>query len=144
MPALRNNLILEVTESTLMQDYDASIKLMRRLKDMGICISMDDFGTGYSSFSYLHQFPFDSLKIDQSFISRFEKDDEIVRTILNLGHSLGLKVVAEGVETLKQLNMLRRMVCDYWQGYYFSKPVTAEEATAMLETQDDTQLTPIG
>ena len=126
-----------------MQDYDASIKLMRKLKDMGIRIAMDDFGTGYSSLSYLHQFPFDSLKIDQSFISRFEEDNEIVRTILNLGHSLGLKVVAEGVETLKQVNMLREMGCDYWQGYYFSKPVTADEAAAMLEIQSNPSLSPL-
>ena len=143
MPALCNNLVLEVTENTLMQDYDASIKLMRKLKDMGIRIAMDDFGTGYSSLSYLHQFPFDSLKIDQSFISRFEEDNEIVRTILNLGHSLGLKVVAEGVETLKQVNMLREMGCDYWQGYYFSKPVTADEAAAMLEIQSNPSLSPL-
>jgi len=143
MPTLRNNLILEVTENTLMRDYNASNKLMRRLKDMGISIAMDDFGTGYSSLSYLHQFPFDSLKIDQSFISRFEENNEIVHTILNLGHSLGLKVVAEGVETLKQVNMLREIGCDYWQGYYFSKPVTADEATAMIERQNDASLIPL-
>jgi len=132
----RNSLILEVTESTLMQDYDASIKLMRRLRNMGIWISMDDFGTGYSSLSYLHKLPFDSLKIDQSFISRLEEDDEIVRTILILGHTLGLKVLAEGVENRNQANKLRDMGCDLGQGYYFSKPVTAKEATALLEMQN--------
>jgi EAL domain-containing protein (putative c-di-GMP-specific phosphodiesterase class I) len=110
---------------------------------MGIRIAMDDFGTGYSSLSHLYQLPFDSLKIDQSFISRFEENDEIVRTILTLSHSLGLKVVAEGVETLKQVRMLREMDCDYGQGFYFSKPVTADEATAMLEAQNDVPLIPL-
>ena len=137
-----NSLVLEVTEGTLMQDHNASIKLMRRLKDMGIRISMDDFGTGYSSLSYLHKFPFDNLKIDQSFISRFEEDGELVRTIIVMGHALGLKVVAEGVETLKQVNDLRALDCNYGQGYYFSKPVTAQEATALLERQESAPLIP--
>jgi diguanylate cyclase (GGDEF)-like protein/PAS domain S-box-containing protein len=137
-----NSLVLEVTEGTLMQDHDASVKLMRRLKDMGIRLSMDDFGTGYSSLSYLHKFPFDNLKIDQSFISRFEEDSEMVRTILVLGHALGLKVVAEGVETLDQVNALRSLDCDYLQGYYFSKPLPAGEATALLERQSNDLLLP--
>ena len=131
----RNTLVLEVTESTIMRDYEASIKLMSKLKSMGIRISIDDFGTGYSSLSYLHKFPFDTLKIDQSFISRFEEDGAIVRAILMLGHTLGMKVVAEGVETLEHVNKLKELGCDYLQGYYFSKPIPAHDATALLERQ---------
>jgi len=142
MSLARNSLVLEVTESTLLQDYNASVKLMSRLRDMGIRISMDDFGTGYSSLSYLRKFPFNSLKIDQSFISRFDEDREIIRTILLMGHALGMKVVAEGVETPKQVDELRSLDCDYCQGYYFSKPVPAQEATALLEKQDGDPLTP--
>ena len=142
MELARNSLVLEVTESTLLQDHDAAVKLMRKLKDMGIRISLDDFGTGYSSLAYLHKFPFNSLKIDQSFISRFEEDIEIIRTILLMGHALGLKVVAEGVETQKQVAELRALDCDYWQGYYFSKPVPAQEATALLEKQNNSLLIP--
>ena len=133
----RGSLVLEVTEGTLMQDYDSAVRMMRRLKDMGIRISMDDFGTGYSSLSYLHKLPFDNLKIDQSFIFRFEEDSEIVRTILLMGHALGLRVVAEGVETLNNVNDLTALECDYGQGYYFSKPVPAAEATALLEKQEN-------
>jgi EAL domain-containing protein (putative c-di-GMP-specific phosphodiesterase class I) len=138
----RNSLVLEITESTLMKDHDASIKLMQKIKDLDIRIAMDDFGTGYSSLSYLHQFPFDSLKIDQSFLSRVNEDDEMVRTILALGHNLGLKVVAEGVETLEQVDMLRALGCDYGQGYYFSKPITAQEATMLLEKHSGASLIP--
>ena len=133
----RGSLVLEVTEGTLMQDYDAAVRMMRRLKDMGIRISMDDFGTGYSSLSYLHKLPFDNLKIDQSFIFRFEEDSEIVRTILLMGHALGLRVIAEGVETMNNVNDLKALECDYGQGYYFSKPVPAAEATALLEKQEN-------
>ena len=140
VPIAPNSLVLEVTEGALMQDFDAAIKLMRRLRDMGIRISMDDFGTGYSSLSYLHKFPFDNLKIDQSFIFRFAEDSEIVRTILLMGHALGLRVVAEGVETLENVSDLRALECDYGQGYYFSKPVTAQEATALLEKYEHVPL----
>ncbi|MDR1728560.1 MAG: EAL domain-containing protein [Acidobacteriota bacterium] len=142
MPLARRSLVLEVTESTLMKDHDASIELMGKLKDFDIRIAMDDFGTGYSSLSYLHQFPFDNLKIDRSFIIRLMEDDEIVRTILTMGHNLGLKVVAEGVETLSQVDKLKEMECDYGQGYYFSKPVATREATALLEAQSGLSFIP--
>ena len=138
----RGSLVLEVTEGTLMQDYDAAVKMMRRLKDMGIRISMDDFGTGYSSLSYLHKLPFDNLKIDQSFIFRFNEESEIVRTILLMGHALGLRVVAEGVETLDNVNDLMALDCDYGQGYYFSKPVPADGATELLEKQENATIFP--
>jgi diguanylate cyclase (GGDEF)-like protein/PAS domain S-box-containing protein len=126
------SLNLEVTESAMMPDPEAAIDLMIQLKDLGIKIAMDDFGTGYSSLSYLHRFPLDSLKIDRSFVSRIMEDDEIVRTILTLGHNLGLKVIAEGVETIDQITKLQFLGCEYAQGYYYSTPVNAQEATDLL------------
>jgi diguanylate cyclase (GGDEF)-like protein/PAS domain S-box-containing protein len=130
-----SSLTLEVTESAMMPNPEAAIELMMQLKDLGIKLAMDDFGTGYSSLSYLHRFPLDSLKIDRSFVSRIIEDDEIVRTILTLGHNLGLKVVAEGVETLEQIARLQKLGCEYAQGYYFSVPVNAQEATDLLAAE---------
>jgi diguanylate cyclase (GGDEF)-like protein/PAS domain S-box-containing protein len=127
-----SSLNLEVTESAMMPDPEAAIALMLQLKDLGINIALDDFGTGYSSLSYLHRFPLDSLKIDQSFVSRMMEDDEIVRTIITLGRNLGLKMVAEGVETEEQIAKLRDFGCEFAQGYYFSVPVNAQEATDLL------------
>jgi len=106
--------------------------LMCQLKTLGIKIALDDFGTGYSSLGYLHRFPIDSLKIDCSFVSRMMKDDETVRTIISLGQNLGLRVIAEGVETADQAAKLRELGCELAQGYYFSVPVSAQEATDML------------
>ena len=130
-----SSLTLEVTESAMMPNPEAAIDLMMQLKDLGIKIAMDDFGTGYSSLSYLHRFPLDSLKIDRSFVSRIMEDDEIVRTILTLGHNLGLKVVAEGVETMEQVARLQSLGCEYAQGYYFSVPINAQEATDLLAAE---------
>ncbi|MBN1570274.1 MAG: EAL domain-containing protein [Acidobacteria bacterium] len=126
------SLSVEVTESAMMPDPETAIELMHQLKSLGIKISLDDFGTGYSSLSYLHRFPLDSLKIDRSFVSRIMEDDEIVRTILTLGRNLGLKVVAEGVETSDQVNRLRDLGCEMAQGFYFSVPINAQEATDLL------------
>jgi EAL domain-containing protein (putative c-di-GMP-specific phosphodiesterase class I) len=126
------SLILEVTESAMMPDPEAAIDLMLQLKELGIHIALDDFGTGYSSLSYLPRFPLDSLKIDRSFISRMMEDDEIIRTILTLGRNLGIKVIAEGVETIEQVVKLQELGCEFAQGYYFSVPVDAQEATDLL------------
>jgi len=128
---------LEITESMLMKNTDLVVGIIQDLKDMGIHISIDDFGTGYSSLSYLERFPIDTLKIDQSFV-RFienpETDAVLARAIISLAHSLNLKVIAEGVETETQLEFLREENCDACQGYYFSKPVPAEEfETLMVE-----------
>jgi EAL domain-containing protein (putative c-di-GMP-specific phosphodiesterase class I) len=130
-----SSLTLEVTESAMMPDPEAAIDLMMQLKNLGIKIALDDFGTGYSSLSYLHRFPLDSLKIDRSFVSRIMEDDEIVRTILTLGHNLGMKVVAEGVETIEQVVKLQNLGCEYAQGYYFSVPINAQEATDLLAAE---------
>jgi diguanylate cyclase (GGDEF)-like protein/PAS domain S-box-containing protein len=127
-----SSLSLEVTESAMMPDPENAIELMNQLKGLGIKISLDDFGTGYSSLSYLHRFPLDSLKIDRSFVSRIMEDDEIVRTIITLGRNLGLRVIAEGIETIEQVAKLRELGCEFGQGYYFSVPVNAQEATDLL------------
>jgi EAL domain-containing protein (putative c-di-GMP-specific phosphodiesterase class I) len=127
-----SSLSLEVTESAMMPDPETAIELMYQLKDLGIKIALDDFGTGYSSLSYLHRFPLDSLKIDRSFVSRIMEDDEIVRTIITLGRNLGLRVIAEGVETAEQVKKLRELGCEFAQGFYFSVPVNAQEATDLL------------
>jgi len=120
---------LELTESAVMHDAEASIEILRRLSGVGVRISVDDFGTGYSSLSYLRRLPLDKLKIDHSFIQEVttSRDDaQIVRAIVSLAHSLHLKVIAEGVETEEQLDFLRRLACDQYQGYFCSKPVPAE------------------
>lgn len=126
---------LEITESMVMNDVDSAIALLMSLKDLGIHLSMDDFGTGYSSLSYLHRFPLDTLKVDQSFVRRMEKDteeDAIVRTIVMLGHNLGMDVIAEGIETAEQLAILRKLGCEYGQGYFFAKPLPSDQATELL------------
>ncbi len=129
---LRNSLNLEFTEHVLMHDPESVIKLMCQLKSLGIKIALDDFGRGYSLLGHLDRLPLDSLKIDRSFISRLTQDDEIVRTLITLGRNLGLHVIAEGVETEEQATKLREWGCELAQGYYFSIPVDAREATDML------------
>jgi EAL domain-containing protein (putative c-di-GMP-specific phosphodiesterase class I) len=127
----------ELTESLLMKNMDATISTLNRLHDLGIQFSIDDFGTGYSSLSYLKRFPISTLKIDQSFvqdISNKADDAAIVNAIVALGHSLGLTVIAEGVETIEQLNYLRTIQCDEIQGYLFSRPVPGEEMTRLLQS----------
>ncbi len=126
---------LEITESTVMTDPTAAIEMLSQIKALGVQLSIDDFGTGYSSLSYLHRFPLDTLKIDSSFTKSMDHEGdsmEIVRTILPMATSLRLNVIAEGVETAEQLAILRRLKCEFGQGYYFSKPVTADEAAALL------------
>jgi diguanylate cyclase (GGDEF)-like protein len=126
---------LELTESAVMHDAEASIEILKRLSGLGVRISVDDFGTGYSSLSYLRRLPLDKLKIDHSFIQEVttSRDDaQIVRAIVSLAHSLHLKVIAEGVETEEQLDFLRRLGCDQYQGYFCSKPVPADAFARFL------------
>ena len=123
---------VEVTESAMIANPEGAIQLMLQLKALGIKIALDDFGTGYSSLSYLRRFPLDSVKIDRSFIARIMEDDEMVRTIIALGRNLDLKVVAEGVETPEQAAKLRELGCEFAQGFYFSVPVNAQEATDLI------------
>ena len=116
---------LEVTEGVLIEHAAAALVTFQKLKALGVKIAMDDFGTGYSSLSYLHKFPFDKLKIDQSFIQSLGKDANaaaIIRAIVGLGKSLGLQTTAEGIETVQQLDFLRAEGCDLLQGYYLGEP----------------------
>ncbi|BAN36087.1 hypothetical protein SCD_n02279 [Sulfuricella denitrificans skB26] len=128
---------LEMTESAMMEDTDRVIRVLRELKEAGMTISIDDFGTGYSSLSYLKQFAIDKLKVDQSFvreITRDPKDAAIVVAIITMAHSLGLNVIAEGVETEGQLEYLRSHGCDEMQGYFFSRPVPVGDFEQMLRS----------
>ena len=131
---------LELTESTVMGDPTSAIEMLEEIKAYGISLAIDDFGTGYSSLSYLHRFPLDTLKIDRSFISDMGNGEdnggtEIARTILPMASNLHLEVVAEGVETGEQVAMLKKLQCKYGQGYYFSKPLSADEAALLLAEQ---------
>ncbi len=126
---------LEVTESAVMESGPAARHVLGELKELGIQLSIDDFGTGYSSLSYLHQFPVDTLKIDQSFVSRLDATSqnlEIVRTIVMLAHNLEMDVIAEGVETQAQAQQLRRLGCEFAQGFLYSRPVDAATAMGLL------------
>jgi EAL domain-containing protein (putative c-di-GMP-specific phosphodiesterase class I) len=127
---------IEITESLLMTEVDESIRKLRELRGMGILIALDDFGTGYSSLAYLSKLPVDSLKIDRAFIRGMTEnadDTSIIATMISLAQSLRLHVVAEGVETEQQAQLLRLLRCDQAQGYLFSPPVTAERIEAMLQ-----------
>jgi diguanylate cyclase (GGDEF)-like protein len=129
------SLRLEITEGEMMERPDEVLAILNELKRMNITLLVDDFGTGYSSLSYLHSFPIDIVKVDQSFVRRMlesAKDEEIVRAVINLSATLGLRVVAEGIETAGHLARLRELGCDYGQGYLFSKPVDAAAIEALL------------
>ena len=127
---------LEVTESALILNLHGALDKLRRLKLLGVSVALDDFGTGYSSLSTLQAFPFDKIKIDRSFVSKLEKQDNaasIVRSVLSLGHSLGMPVLAEGVETQQQLEFLIAENCDELQGYFFGRPMTAAAARRLVD-----------
>ena len=118
-----------VTENAIMENMELALRTLHRLSDMGVGLAIDDFGTGYSSLSVLRQYPLDSLKIDGSFVRDLADntdDREIVSAVVALAHNLGLKVVAEGVETREQLALLRARGCDLIQGYYLGRPMSAE------------------
>jgi diguanylate cyclase (GGDEF)-like protein len=129
------HLKLEITESTLMENLESVLEQLTVLRDAGVSLQIDDFGTGYSSLSYLHKLPLDSLKIDRSFVNQLDQDKEIVRTIISLARSLNLSVVAEGIETEGQLEVLEFLNCDYGQGFLFSRPLPANEIEILLRRQ---------
>ncbi len=121
---------LEITESVIMDNAEAAVKILKRFKALGVRIAIDDFGTGYSSLSYLHRFPVDVLKVDRSFVNRMYLDGEnleIVRTIITLAHTLKMEVIAEGVETQAEAAVLERMGCEFAQGFYFARPMPLAE-----------------
>jgi EAL domain-containing protein (putative c-di-GMP-specific phosphodiesterase class I) len=133
---------LEVTEGSIMHNPETSIATLRGLKLMNIGLELDDFGTGYSSLSYLQRLPFDTVKIDRSFIKELgvcAESSEIVKTIVDLARSLDMDVVAEGVETADQLEQLSALGCQYVQGYYIAKPASAQKAEAVIQEKEDLQ-----
>ena len=130
---------IEITEMSMMDQNNDLILKIQTIKNMGITISIDDFGTGYSSLSYLKQFPVNALKIDRSFIQNISNEESgiaMVAAIIKLAHALNLEVVAEGVEKLKELEILKEHACKYVQGYYFSKPLNVQDFTKKLEEQN--------
>jgi diguanylate cyclase (GGDEF)-like protein len=130
-----SSLKLEITESAAMENAELTISILNRLKRLGVQLSIDDFGTGYSSLNYLHRLPFDTLKIDRSFVysvGESGENSEILQTIISLAKSLKKKVIAEGIETESQLRLLQNLGCDYGQGYLMSKPMTKENAEKAL------------
>jgi diguanylate cyclase (GGDEF)-like protein/PAS domain S-box-containing protein len=127
---------LELTESQVMNNPDSAIKKLKEINELGIDIAIDDFGTGYSSLAYLKKLPLDKLKIDQSFIRDLDVDEDdkaIAKAIIGLGESLNLKIIAEGVETKEQLEFLQQNRCHYIQGYFYSRPIPAEQMTQLLK-----------
>jgi EAL domain-containing protein (putative c-di-GMP-specific phosphodiesterase class I) len=126
---------LEITEGVLIEDFDRGLALLRRLKALGVRISMDDFGSGYSSLSYLQAFPFDKIKIDRAFVMNLGRNPQsaaIVRAVIGLGHGLEMSIVAEGVETQEQLNFLAEQGCDAVQGYFIGKPLPIGQYAALV------------
>lgn len=131
-----HDLELEMTESALMLDAESTLVTLSALKAMGVRLAIDDFGTGYSSFTYLRRFPVDTLKLDQSFICEINADPgdaAIVDAMINIGTSLKLRVIAEGVETPAQLSFLQQHACTEGQGYYLSRPIAALPAGALFQ-----------
>jgi EAL domain-containing protein (putative c-di-GMP-specific phosphodiesterase class I) len=134
-----SNLELELTETVMMEDMDNAIKVMQQLRKLGVRISMDDFGTGYSSLSSLDKFPIHTLKIDKTFvhgINQYSDEPNIADSIIEIGHRLNLKILAEGIETEYQKNYFTGLGCDEGQGYLFSEPVPAEEFIEILKNKN--------
>jgi len=133
-------LVVEITETTIIADPEMALQVMFRLAEMGVKLSIDDFGTGYSSLSYLKKMPVSEIKIDRSFIMEMMdniNDDVIVKATIGLAHNLGLEVVAEGVEDQEAVDRLKELNCDTLQGFFFSKPVPPEEFIGMVGKNKD-------
>jgi EAL domain-containing protein (putative c-di-GMP-specific phosphodiesterase class I) len=133
-------LVVEITESTLMRDADATVRRLREIKSLGVHVAIDDFGTGYSSLAYLRQFPVDALKIDRSFISAMADSPEssaLIHTLVELGRTLGLETLAEGIEDDEQLLKLQQEHCDRGQGFLFSRPIEPDAIEAFLVDADN-------
>jgi EAL domain-containing protein (putative c-di-GMP-specific phosphodiesterase class I) len=136
-------LVLEITESAVMQQTDSTLATLHALKALGVEIAMDDFGTGYSSLSHLQRFPIDGLKIDRSFVSGLgtsRNDTALVRTVIALGDTLGLRTIAEGIETTQQWEMLVMLGCEYGQGFLFARPMEPEQLAEVLRENATTGL----
>ena len=125
-----DRLILEITESAMMQDPNMGLNLLNQLSELGVQISIDDYGTGYSSLAYLKRLPVNEMKIDRTFIKDMADDEDdrlIVGTTIDMGHNFGLRVIAEGVEDGQTVDLLKQMGCDQVQGYYYAKPMPVDE-----------------
>jgi EAL domain-containing protein (putative c-di-GMP-specific phosphodiesterase class I) len=130
---------LEITEGVLIEDFDRGLALLRRLKALGVRISMDDFGSGYSSLSYLQAFPFDKIKVDRAFVINLGRNPQsaaIISAVIDLGHGMGMSLVAEGVETLEQLSFLAEEGCDAVQGYLLGKPLPIGQYAGVVGRSD--------
>jgi len=133
--AAPRRITLEITETVIMQDTERTLSMLTRLQALGVRLAIDDFGTGYSSLSYLQKFPVDILKIDRAFVdgvARGDAEAALARTIIALGHTLGLRTVAEGVEDVAQRDQLRRLGCQLGQGYLFARPMLPADATEWI------------
>lgn len=133
------SVVIEVTESNLMRDANATVSRLRKLKEIGVMVAIDDFGTGYSSLAYLRQFPVDVLKIDRSFIAEMDGRADaaiLIHTLVDLGRTLGLVTIAEGIEDQTQLEGLRDEQCDSGQGFIFSRPVEPAAIASLLRQSD--------
>jgi EAL domain-containing protein (putative c-di-GMP-specific phosphodiesterase class I) len=130
-----SRLKLEITESAVLEHSDVVGTLLRELRTLGVQLGLDDFGMGYSALSYLQHFPFQTIKIDRAFVGSMESggNTEIIRAIVALAEGLAMNVTAEGIETADQVKMLQRLACEFGQGYYFDKPLTSEDARALLQ-----------
>lgn len=130
-----SSLILEITETAMMDDIDMALQVAQALKEQGIALHLDDFGIGYASIDYLRRFPLDALKIDRSFISSMHQnscDTRVIKLMIDIGHDLDLKVIAEGIETKEQFTTLQSLGCDIGQGYYLGKPMPAKDYMTWL------------
>jgi EAL domain-containing protein (putative c-di-GMP-specific phosphodiesterase class I) len=130
---------LEITESAMAKNLQNTVQTLKELNEIGVNVALDDFGTGYSSLNYLHELPISTLKIDRSFITRLNSETngaEIIKTIITLARNLKMEVVAEGIETVEQLEKLREIGCEFGQGYLFSRPIAAEEAIKLISPKN--------
>lgn len=129
---------LEITETLMVENFTQAIEALNKLKEIGVSLAIDDFGTGYSSLSYLHQFPLDTLKIDQAFVANMDTSQNsrrVVLSIAQLAHALEMSIVAEGIEEKPQMDALRALSCQYGQGYLMSKPLPADEIVKLIESK---------